>query len=48
MSQLTLTRRQFIGRTAALASLAWLQPPLTAAAKRTAVDQVTLVRPASS
>jgi hypothetical protein len=42
MSQLTLTRRQFIGRTAALASLAWLQPPLTAAAKRTAVDQVTL------
>ena len=42
MSHSTLSRRQFIGRTAALASLAWLQPPLTAAARRTAVDQVTL------
>jgi len=42
MSHSTLTRRQFIGRTAALASLTWLRPALTAAAKRTAVDQVTL------
>ena len=42
MSHSTLSRRQFIGRTAALASLTWLQPPLTAAARRTAVDQVTL------
>jgi predicted aldo/keto reductase-like oxidoreductase len=42
MSQATLSRRQFIGRTATLASLAWLSPRLTAAVKRTAVDQVTL------
>jgi 1-deoxyxylulose-5-phosphate synthase len=37
-----LNRRQFIGRTAALASLAWLEPRLAAAVKRTAADQVTL------
>jgi 1-deoxyxylulose-5-phosphate synthase len=44
MSPPTISRRQFIGRTAALASLAWLEPRLAAAAKRTAVDQVTLGR----
>ena len=42
MSRSTLSRRQFIGRTAALASLAWLPPSVSAATKRTAVDQVTL------
>ncbi len=42
MSRSTLSRRQFIARTTALASLAWLPSPLSAAAKRTAVDQVTL------
>ena len=42
MSHHPLSRRQFIGRTAALASLAWLEPRLAAAPKRTAVDQVTL------
>jgi 1-deoxyxylulose-5-phosphate synthase len=42
MTQHYISRRQFIGRTAALASLAWLEPRLAAATKRTAADQVTL------
>jgi predicted aldo/keto reductase-like oxidoreductase len=42
MNQPILNRRQFIGRAAALTSLAWLPTSWAAAAKRTAADQVTL------